>query len=111
MSMYQEALEYLTPLVKHPTLTGKYCEHLETAIEALQKAETAESSLLALEMWVGEARETIESFVADHEAGRWVTIEGLLRLLNRAPSTANTEKAGRVVVNPKDALQGGVIDG
>jgi hypothetical protein len=32
-----EAIKYLEPLTKHPTLTGQYAEHLKTAITALRQ--------------------------------------------------------------------------
>ena len=33
----KDAIDYLEPITKHPTLTGKYCEHLKTAIKALKR--------------------------------------------------------------------------
>ena len=33
----REAIEYLKPIAKHPTMTGNYCEALNVALQALEK--------------------------------------------------------------------------
>ena len=67
-----EAIKYLEPLTKHPTLTGQYAEHLKTAITALRQYQKPTAI-----QWTGDNLKEIIDLVGWNESAssKWTWAE------------------------------------
>ena len=42
---FQASIDYLMPIVEHPSMSGEYCRHLRNGIDAMMKFEQIQSEL------------------------------------------------------------------
>ena len=73
---YQASIDYLMPIVEHPSMSGEYCRHLRNGIDAMIKFERIQRELERLKAENAKLRKVVEDFYYPRQAFAELDKEG-----------------------------------